>query len=195
MTEETCLAYILSWQCCLLWLRFVSPRSHPARIGPIGECNVSEFIHEQAYRYSTLFLPLDMCSSSRRWLAFYIPYRFLYVLTEFCIPQVPSLLNWANCRVLSPLPIAQDMCWIWRKRLALRMPFPSSWIGTWFSYVWLGFVYIPGPIQAELGQLENLAELRLNSNNLSGTQSLFPLTCIQYEGIGLLSLCPFVPVG
>ncbi len=48
-------------------------------------------------------------------------------------------------------------------------------------------LYIPGPIPAELGQLANLQRMDLYENKLTGTPSLFPLTCIQYEAIGLLS--------
>jgi hypothetical protein len=47
--------------------------------------------------------------------------------------------------------------------------------------------YTPGPIPAELGQLANLQELYLDRNQLTGTPSLFPLICLQYYGIGLLS--------
>jgi hypothetical protein len=57
-------------------------------------------------------------------------------------------------------------------------------------------LYPPGPIPAEWGQVANfnLKDLRLSSNQLTGTPSLFPLACLQYEGIDLLSLCPSVPV-
>jgi hypothetical protein len=48
-------------------------------------------------------------------------------------------------------------------------------------------LYTPGPIPAELGQLANLQQLFLASNKLTGTPSLFPLTCLQYYDIGLRS--------
>jgi Leucine-rich repeat (LRR) protein len=48
-------------------------------------------------------------------------------------------------------------------------------------------LYTAGPIPAELGQLANLWDLDLSDNNLTGTPSLSPLTCLQYEGIGLHS--------
>ncbi len=38
------------------------PRSHPGWIRPIGEFEISEFVREQAYRYSTLSFPLGLCS-------------------------------------------------------------------------------------------------------------------------------------
>ena len=55
-------------------------------------------------------------------------------------------------------------------------------------------LYTPGPIPAELGQLANLQALGLSRNQLTSTPSFFTLTCIQYEGKGLLSLSPFIPV-
>ena len=64
-----------------------------------------------------------------------------------------------------------------------------------FVFVCFDWVlYTPGPIPAELGQLAKLEYLRLDDNKLTGTPSLFLLTCLHYEGIGLLSLCPIAPV-
>ncbi len=65
---------------------------------------------------------------------------FLYVLTEFCMPQVPSRLNWANWRNWRPCiclttnlpvlhPSSLGLCRIWRRRLALRKPYRTSRIG------------------------------------------------------------------
>ncbi len=49
-------------------------------------------------------------------------------------------------------------------------------------------MYTPGPIPAEPGKLANLTDIYLCTNQLTGTPSLFPLTCIQYEEIG--GWCP-----
>jgi hypothetical protein len=48
-------------------------------------------------------------------------------------------------------------------------------------------LYNSGTIPAELGLLAKLERLYLYKNQLTGTPSLFPLTCLQYQGIGLRS--------
>ncbi len=73
-------------------------------------------------------------------------------------------------------------------------PIPVT-LGRWlvFCLFWLRFVYTPGPIPAELGQLANLEELDLSSNNLTGTLlPLLPLTCVHYEGRDLPCVCPLL---
>ena len=112
---------------------------------------------------------------------------FLYVLTGFCIPQVPSRLNWANwriCRyciwketnlpVLHPSP--HDLPSVLRHRLAfLSQIVPVRWCD--LVYVCVNWVlYTPGTVPAELGQLANLQQLDLSINQLTGTPFLSPLT-------------------
>jgi hypothetical protein len=91
--------------CCMFWLCFVSPRSHPGWIGRIGEFTEAVFISKQAYRYS-IPLPPDLPSVLRITLRSSVKsYQsdsvtcFLYVLTVFCIPQVTFRLNWVNWRI------------------------------------------------------------------------------------------------
>ncbi len=101
-----------------------------------------------------------------------------------------------------------DLNSIWRNRLAFLMPFRTStmaWLDFcmfWLSRIgWLVFsmfdwvLCTAGLIPAELDRLVNLQHLNLLDNKHPGTPSLSSLTCIQYEGKGLLSLCPFIPVG
>ena len=90
---------------CMFWLGFVYPRSHPGWIGPIGKIGVPGIIPKQAYRYS-IILPLTWLQYEGIGLRFSVKsYQsdrvtwFLYELTEFCIPQVPFRLNWANWRI------------------------------------------------------------------------------------------------
>ncbi len=98
----------MSWlDFCMFWLGFVYPRSHSGWIGPIGEFAAAAFIRQPAYRYS-IPLPPDLPSVLRHWLRSSVKsYQydsvtcFLYVLTGFCIPQVPFRLNWANWRIWS----------------------------------------------------------------------------------------------
>ncbi len=131
---------------------------------------------------------------------------FLYDLTEFFIPQVTSRLNWANwrnCRsciwTVTNLPVlypsSLDLCRIWNRRLALHKPYLTSRIG-WlvFCMFWLGFVY-PRSHSGWIGSIGEFTGSAFRGNQLTGNQPFIPLTCIQYEGEGLLSLCPFIPVG
>jgi Leucine-rich repeat (LRR) protein len=67
-----------------------------------------------------------------------------------------------------------------RNGLLSLCPFiPVRWRDLVFvCFDWV--LYAPGPIPAELGQLAELEELWLSQNQLTGTPSLFPLTCLQY---------------
>ncbi len=114
-------------------------------------------------------------------------------LIVFCVHQVIFQLNWANW-------------WIWRSWIGpldihlssnkLTGALPSFYLltcvhnqGDDYPLLYLLLLcfgcalYTRGPIPAELGQLVNLTDgLDLSKNQLTGTtQSLFPLTCIQYD--------------
>ncbi len=116
---------------------------------------------------------------------------FFYVLTGFCIPQVPFRLNWANWRNWrtyscsgTSLPVlytsSPDLPSLLRHRLAFLSHIvpvrQRDLVFVCFDCV----LYTPGPIPAELGQLANLQRLYLSDNKLTGSLSLSPLTCIQY---------------
>ena len=85
------------------------------------------------------------------------------------------------------IPLSPDLPSILRHRLAfLSQIVPVRWRDSFFvCFDWV--LYTPGPIPAELGQLAKLERLIFSENLLTGTPSLFPLTCLQYEGIGLHS--------
>ncbi len=93
---------------CMFWLSFVYLRSHSGWIGRIGEFRGAVFFHKQAYRYPIPLYP-DLHSIYRKRLALLMPFHtsgigwlvFWYVLTEFCIPQVPFRLNWADWSIYS----------------------------------------------------------------------------------------------
>ena len=85
------------------------------------------------------------------------------------------------------IPLHPDFPSILTHRLAfLSEIVPVRWRDLIFvCFDWV--LYTPGPIPAELGQLANLQHLRLSCNKLTGAPSLFHLTWLQYEGIGLRS--------
>ncbi len=142
----------------MFWLIFVYPRSHSGWIGPIGEFNVSKSKEQQAYRYSLPSCPLTclqywgigLRSSVKSYQSDSVT-CFLYVLTDFCIPQVPFRLNWADCSnysvyiyTITSLPVLHPY-FLW---LAFNMnkkacfPYALSHQSdrvTWFLYILTGF--------------------------------------------------------
>ncbi len=78
------------------------------------------------------------------------------------------------------IPFSPDLPLILRHRLAfLSQIVPVRWRDLIFvCFDWV--LYTPGPIPAELGQLANLIWLDLRDNQLTGTPSSSPLTCLQY---------------
>jgi Leucine-rich repeat (LRR) protein len=196
----------------MFWLSFVYPRSHSGWIGPIGEFRATVFIQKPAYRYSILSFP-DLHSIWTKRVAFLMPVHtsrigwlvFCMNWLSFVYPgPIPAELDQlANLQVLSlennkltgnhpllPLACIQYV----GKGLLSSCPFIPVGLGD-LVFVLIDWVlYTPGPIPAELGQLANLQQLDLSSNQLTGNHHFFPLTCIQYERKGLLSLCLIAPV-
>jgi hypothetical protein len=89
---------------CFDWLLY-TPGPIPAELVQLA--NLKELYLFLSYNKLTgnhPFFPPDVNSIWRKKLAFFKPFHtsvtcFLYVLTGFCIPQVPFRLNWANWRI------------------------------------------------------------------------------------------------
>ena len=197
----------------MFWLSFVYPRSHSGWIGPIGEFGGAGFIRKPAYRYSIPLFP-DLHSIWRKRLAFLTPVHtsrigwlgFCMNWLSFVYPgpipaELGRLVNLMELKLGSNLltgnhPFFPLTC-IQYERIGLLSLFPFAPV-RWRDLIFVCFdwvLYTPGPIPAELGQLANLQQLALFRNRLTGNHPFFPLTCIQYERKGLLSLYPFIPVG
>jgi hypothetical protein len=64
-----------------------------------------------------------------------------------------------------------------------------------FCMFWLRFVYPQVPFRLDWAIWRIYSSCIYTVTSLPVITLSFPLTCIQYEGKGLLSLCPFTPVG
>ena len=182
----------------MFWLSFVYPRSHSSWIGPIGQFNVSSFRPKPAYRYSIPLSP-DLHSIWRDRLVFHMLFRTSRIgWLVFCIIWLSFVYSRSHSGWIGPIgefkgaeskgqqnyrysiPLSPDLPSILGHRLTfLSQIVPVRWRDLVFvCFDWV--LYTQGPIPAELGQLANLEQLDLDNNKLTGTPSLFPLTCIRY---------------
>jgi hypothetical protein len=182
---------------------FVQPpaitRSLPGWIGPIGDIKNVEFIPKPAYRYSlSLFLCVQCEGRDLLSVCPFVP--VVEPTSPFpSLPPPPSpfpsplSLNLNLNFVLCPLSLPLLGFTSYPRHL---VPLSGQSDRVTCELYDLSVLHCPGPIPAELGQLANLEQLNLGYNMLTGTLlPLFPLTCVQFEGRDLLSICPIVPAG
>jgi hypothetical protein len=90
---------------CMFWLSFIYPGPIPAELGQLAKLKNLNLRNNILTGNHPFFSWLAFNMNKKACFPYALSYQsdrvtwFLYELTEFCIPQVPFRLNWANWRI------------------------------------------------------------------------------------------------